>query len=196
MPGQHFPLLPLLFSAWFHALVLSFPVSSSPWSNVLGNDGPAPLDVRFRQPSQEVQTARMETAEPQDFAAQLPDAAPGDSLPPVMPEPAPLAILVPDRYLSPSEVDQKAAPLELAPLIYPEEAYLRRIGGKVMLRLFISETGSIDGIDILVADPPLMFDQAAVDAVMGSRFRAARLLSRPVKSVKTIWIQFDPLNDR
>jgi len=128
-------------------------------------------------------------------SAVLPEAADRDSFQPLMPEPAPLAILVPDRYLSPSEVDQKAAPLELAPLIYPEEAYLRRIGGKVMLRLFISETGSIDGIDILVADPPLMFDQAAVDAVMGSRFKAARLLSRPVKSIKTIWIQFDPLSD-
>lgn len=139
---------------------------------------------------------QMETAEPDDSAAQLPDPEHSDSLPPVMPEPAPLAILVPDRYLLPSEVDQKAAPLELATLIYPEEAYLRRIGGKVMLRLFIGETGSIDGIDILAADPPLMFDQAAIDAVMGSRFQAARLLSRPVKSTKTIWIQFDPLVDR
>lgn len=113
-----------------------------------------------------------------------------------MPHQPSIALVIPDHYFSSAEVDQKAEPIEVAPLIYPEDAYLRRIPGKVTLRLYLNETGAIDGVDILAADPPGMFDQAAVDAVLATRFRPALLLARPVKNVKTIEIRFDPLRDR
>lgn len=113
-----------------------------------------------------------------------------------MPNQPPIAFVLPDRYFSSSEVDRKAEALEVAPLIYPEEAYLRRLHGKLTLRLYINETGAIDSIDILASDPPGMFDQAALDAVLATRFRPALLLGRPVKNIKTIEIELDPLVDR
>lgn len=113
-----------------------------------------------------------------------------------MPPQPPLALVVPNRYFLSAEVDQKAEPIAVAPLIYPEDAYLRRISGSVTLRVYLNETGAIDGVDILAADPPGMFDQAALDAVLATRFRPALLLARPVKNVKTIEIRFDPLIDR
>lgn len=122
-------------------------------------------------------------------------AAPGTSSP-LMPDPPPIALHVPDRYFSSSEVDQKAEPIEVAPLIYPEDAYLRRLPGNVTLRLYINEAGSVDSIDILAADPSGIFEQAAVDAVLATRFRPAQLLTRPVKNVKIVEVRFDPLHDR
>lgn len=114
----------------------------------------------------------------------------------VMPKQPPVALVVPDRYFSSAEVDQKAEPIAVAPLIYPEEAYLRRIHGRVTLRVFLDETGAIDGIDVLAADPAGIFEQAAIDAVLATRFSPALLFARPVKNVKTVEIKFDPLNDR
>ncbi|HKX58494.1 MAG TPA: hypothetical protein VJN00_03915, partial [Steroidobacteraceae bacterium] len=52
--------------------------------------------------------------------------------------PAPLARASPKRYLTTSEVDERAVPLEMAPLLYPKTAYINRIRGMVRVRVYIS----------------------------------------------------------
>lgn len=98
----------------------------------------------------------------------------------------------PKRYLSSSEVDERATPLEMAALVYPERAYLNRIAGTVRLRIYISAEGRIDKADVVAATPAGHFEQAAIDAVQRSRFQPARKDGRPVPSQKLIEVEFDP----
>lgn len=128
---------------------------------------------------------------------------------PMVPEPLPasppaaqeqflpqVGIPGPTHYFKSAEVDKRAEPLEVAPLVYPEGAFLRRIEGRVLLRVFVNELGGIDAIDVVEAEPAGLFEQAAVDAVLNTRFAPAELFGRPVKNVKTLEIRFDPTSDR
>lgn len=196
MVRSRWPLWPLLSSCGFHALLLMLPVALVPLANSLGTSASGRLDVRLIQESSGQQPLWTDAPLPGAAAELPPDAAPQREAPAPMPPQPPLALVVPNRYFLSAEVDQKAEPIAVAPLIYPEDAYLRRIPGSVTLRVYLNETGAIDGVDILAADPPGMFDQAALDAVLATRFRPALLLARPVKNVKTIEIRFDPLIDR
>lgn len=98
----------------------------------------------------------------------------------------------PKRYLSSGEVDERATPIEMAALVYPEKAYLNRIAGTVRLRIYVSAEGRIDKADVVAATPAGHFEQAAIDAVQRTRFRPARKAGRPVPSQKLIEVEFDP----
>jgi protein TonB len=117
-----------------------------------------------------------------------PDATP----PAPSPAPAKRARPAAPKYLGSSEVDERATPIEMAPLVYPERAYLNRIPGKVRLRIYISEDGRIDKVDVVAAAPAGHFEQAAIDAVQRTRFHPARKAGWPVPSQKLIEVEFDP----
>lgn len=102
----------------------------------------------------------------------------------------------PMHYFKSSEVDRRAEPVDVAPLIYPEAAYLRHIPGSVTLRVYINELGGVDAVDVVEAEPAGIFEPAAIDAVLKTRFLPAALFGRPVKNVKTLVIRFDPDFDR
>lgn len=99
---------------------------------------------------------------------------------------------LPQHYFVASELDKKAEPIEIPLLVYPDVALLQRIKGKVILRIYINHAGMIDDADILAAEPPNIFERAALDAVLPMRFRPALRSGRPVKSVKVIEVRFDP----
>ena len=108
---------------------------------------------------------------------------------------APLIVVgVPDlaRYYLPREVDQPPAPLLHAPMLYPEDALKRRIGGVVVMHVYIGADGTIDQTEVVRAEPPGVFEQAVRDALLASRFRPALLGRTPVNSRITIEVPFDP----
>lgn len=105
-------------------------------------------------------------------------------IPTVMPDSA--------RYYKSSEVDKGAEPIETAPLVFPEQAYRNRTKGTVRLRIFIDRQGNIDQVDMVAVEPPGIFEQSAIDAVLGSHFTPAQKQGVTVKSVKEIEITFDP----
>lgn len=121
------------------------------------------------------------------LAGQL-DAAP----PAARPALAQSARRVPPKYLGASEVDERAAPLEMPALVYPETAYINRLPGKVRLRAYISADGRVDKTEVVAATPSGHFEQAAIDAVQRTRFSPARKGGRPVPSQKLIEVEFDP----
>ena len=96
------------------------------------------------------------------------------------------------RYLGSSEVDERAVPLEMAALLYPERAYVNRIRGSVRLRIFISADGRVDKAEVVEAYPKGHFEEAAIDAVQRTSFTAARKNGRAVPSQKLIEVEFDP----
>ena len=95
------------------------------------------------------------------------------------------------RYYLPREVDHPAAPLEHAHLVYPEDALKRRIGGVVVMHLYIGSDGRLDRTEVVRAEPPGVFEDAVRDAAAASRFRAAMLGQRAVSSRVTIEVPFD-----
>lgn len=96
------------------------------------------------------------------------------------------------HYFLPDEVDVRATPVKLEPLIYPEEAFLRKIGGRVRMRVFINESGEIDSVDVVAADPPNVFEDAALTAILATHFAPAIKEGKRVKSQKLIEVNFDP----
>jgi protein TonB len=105
------------------------------------------------------------------------------------------ASTLPERYLSPREVDVPARPLGTVPLIYPENPLIWKLHGVVRLRVFISEQGTVDGAEVVLAQPPGEFEEAALDAIRRMTYKPAVKNGRPVKSQKLIEVNFDP-NER
>ncbi len=97
-----------------------------------------------------------------------------------------------DSYFRSSEVDVPSYPTYLEPLIYPEQAFQQHVSGRVRLRIYIDELGDIDSVSIVESEPLGIFDDAALQAVLASRFRPAVAAGRFVKSQKLIEIDFDP----
>lgn len=83
-------------------------------------------------------------------------------------------------------------PLELAPLLYPERAFLNRIGGTVQVRVFLSRAGTVERAEVVSASPAGHFEDAALEAVRRSRFSAGRKDGQAVPSQKVIEVNFDP----
>ena len=127
---------------------------------------------------------------PATLRVQLQTPAPAP--PPAQSDPAPLARASPKRYLGSSEVDERAVPLEMAPLLYPKTAYINRIRGMVRVRVYISAAGRVDKAEVVDAAPKGHFEEAAIDAVQRTTFTAARKAGRAVPSQKLVEVEFDP----
>lgn len=174
-------LLAVVCSCCLHLMVIALPPQSK------SATPPQVIEVRLKasQSDSAIQEATSSSEERDDLPSSTDPALP--------PLPAlPLA----NRYYLAAEVSEKAEPIEIPPLIYPEDAYLRRIEGIVVLRVFINASGGIDSVDILSAQPPDVFERSALDAVLSTQFHPARLFGRPVNSQKTLEIRFDPFADR
>lgn len=97
-----------------------------------------------------------------------------------------------EQYFRKGQLDLAAVVVERPALIYPEHAYITRMAGTIRARIFISETGVVDLVRIEYADPPGIFEFAAVAALRGTRYRPALIAGQPVKSQKLIEVKFDP----
>lgn len=178
--------LALVLSAGLHLiLMLTLDVSPGGWRHGLqpaltvllkdvppdapGESGPGPS--RSAEPGREGRTAAR--------------AQPGSSLP------------LTDRYFRRHEVDVAAVPIERGPLVFPENAYVWRLAGLVVARVYISEKGSIDSIEIVDVEPRKgIFEQAAIEALRQVRYQPALIGGEPVKSQKLIEVKFDPYEDQ
>ena len=110
----------------------------------------------------------------------------------------PLLHGVPDRYFTSRELDVRAAPLFMVPLVYPPVAYQQRIRGKVLVKVLISHLGEVDDATVVDAEPAGIFEEAALNAVRPLKFSPAIRAGRAVKSLKMLEVKFEPYrwNDR
>ena len=103
--------------------------------------------------------------------------------------------LVP-RYYRSREVDAQAVPVSSGPLVYPELAYLSKLHGAVRARVFISEEGVVDSVQVIDAKPRRgIFEEAALEALRQVRYKPAELGGVRVKSQKLIEVKFNPYED-
>lgn len=106
----------------------------------------------------------------------------------------PVAGLIPEpeHYFRGSEVDQRADPLNLPDIRYPEQALQARMEGRVTLRLLIDRDGVLRDVSVVSAEPRGVFEEVALQAARSIRFRPAMRGGRPVASVKLIEVPFFP----
>jgi TonB family protein len=101
-----------------------------------------------------------------------------------------------ERYYRNSEVDVQAVPISRGPLIFPELAYVSRLAGTVKARIYISEKGEIDSVEIVEVAPRRgIFEDAALEALRQVRYQPAQLAGQPVKSQKLIEVTFNPYEE-
>jgi periplasmic protein TonB len=120
------------------------------------------------------------------------DLAGGPATDPAQPGVAAAPLPAAPEYALGIRLDPGPRPLADIEPDYPDEAHLRE--GTVVLRLLISDTGHVDDVAVVRAQPRGVFEQAAIDAFAKARFAPGMAAGTPVKSQITVEVQFVPIN--
>lgn len=100
------------------------------------------------------------------------------------------------RYFVNAEVDIPAEPISRPSIIYPEQALLSKLAGKVRVRILIDLAGYVKSIEILDSQPPYPpFEDIAVNAIKETRFSPAKRFGQAVNSQKDVEVIFNPYQD-
>jgi TonB family protein len=108
----------------------------------------------------------------------LPAAAADDAAPKPEPAPAPAkpaSTVKEGDLVSLSEVDSSPVPTQKVQPTYPPIAKMKKITGKVTLKVLVNEKGRPDQVEVVTISPPsnVGFDKAAIDAVRQWSFQPA-----------------------
>jgi TonB family protein len=74
---------------------------------------------------------------------------------------------------------------------YPDTALARGLSGKVVLRLYINEKGTVDRVETLSAKPAGYFEASAERAFQTARFAPGRKGKHAVKTQMVIEVSFE-----
>jgi protein TonB len=86
-----------------------------------------------------------------------------------------------ELVMSEGSVDTPPRALERVQPEYPARARAEGVEGVVTVSLLIAANGSVERAKVVAAEPPGVFDQAALDAVRAWRFEPASYGHQPVK---------------
>ncbi|MHB1053448.1 MAG: energy transducer TonB [Thiobacillus sp.] len=151
----------------------------------------APSALAEAQPVPQIAPQPAST-QPEVTAPPTSTPTPTESVPTTSPAPA-VAITssVDLTYYSARDVDVLPRALHEVQPNYPAEPDRQRISGKVRLLLKIEADGRVSDIEVVSADPPGMFDEAAVKAFRSARFVPAEKNGRSVRARTLIQVEFD-----
>lgn len=102
---------------------------------------------------------------------------------------APLPL--PETYYRTGDLDVRPQIKVRVMPVYPEIAALKNLGGRVIIRVFISETGSVDKVEVVQANPPGIFDDSAITAFRAAEFTPGMKGHKAVKSLMTLEVSYD-----
>jgi protein TonB len=74
--------------------------------------------------------------------------------------------------------------------VYPETAVLQNLRGRVVIRVYINETGTVDDVEVVNANPPGIFDDSAITAFRAARFTPGMKGHKAVKSLMTLEVSY------
>jgi len=106
-------------------------------------------------------------------------------------EPAKVSPPAPPRYYLTSELDVRPGITMNIQPEYPAEAARRSLSGKVVIRIYINEKGTVDRVETLRARPEGVFERSAERAFRAARFTPGMKDKHPVKTQMTIEVSFD-----
>lgn len=180
----------LLFSAWFHVLLLwgLGSVTSATGTAPSAPPAAAALQVRLQHPS-DVRTGVEDVIPPTvDRKVQHADAAGNAGSGPT--GPALEAMTAIDPYYRASELDVRPQIKVHVMPQYPEHAEMLNAQGKVVLALYISRTGDVDRVEVIRAEPRGMFEESATGAFLAARFTAGLKNGQAVKSLLMLEVTY------
>jgi protein TonB len=90
-----------------------------------------------------------------------------------------------------SEVDEPPKPIKTMLPKYPFEAKQKGISGKVTLRFVVDSNGVPREPQVVSADPPGVFEEAALEVVVKYKFRPAKKAGKAVDCIVKLPISFD-----
>jgi periplasmic protein TonB len=96
-----------------------------------------------------------------------------------------------DGTYSLAEVDQHPRLVSRVEPRYPESARKLSLGGKILARFLVDETGAVHSPSVASATPPGVFEESVIEAVSHWRFEPAKLRGRPVKVWATAPVRFE-----
>jgi protein TonB len=116
------------------------------------------------------------------------------TIPPVASQPPTASAALPAApdYLLGARLDPGPRPIGDIEPEYPDSAHLQE--GTVVLRLLISEAGTVDNVGIVRAEPKGLFEEAAIEAFGKAKFHPGMALGTPVKSQMMVEVHFLPIN--
>jgi len=97
-------------------------------------------------------------------------------------------------YIGPvatQQLDKDFMPLSRQPPQYPYKAARRGIEGWVRVRFQVTETGTVEDVQVLDADPPGVFEQAATKAVYRWRFKPRIVNGKATAGVAEQVVEFE-----
>jgi protein TonB len=101
------------------------------------------------------------------------------------------SLLPGQRYYRTRELDVRPGIMTHVNPVYPDAAARRFLAGKVVIRLFIDEAGTVERIVTVKAEPPGYFEQSAERAFRAARFTPGMKNGRPVKVQMLLEVSFD-----
>jgi TonB family protein len=143
---------------------------------------------------EEARAAGADAASIATIEADLASAQPAPP-PPAPPAPQPSAG---STSVSTSAAADAGAPIQLKKIrdvgpVYPRSAFNHQLRGRVQVAYTVRTDGTTDDITILSADPPGVFEQAAIEAVRQWRYRPPQQPGgKPVPAKVIANIQFSP----
>ncbi len=100
--------------------------------------------------------------------------------------------ILPDtEYYPARRLDVLPRPVQEVPLRYPDSAAFSDVSGTVTLLLLIDETGIVTDAQVLSADPPGYFEEAAAESFRGTLFVPGQREGRAVRSRLAVEVNFD-----
>jgi protein TonB len=112
--------------------------------------------------------------------------------PPASDPPRSVPGLVDPVYYSARELDDYPAPAHPLRFGYPAHMTNAGVAGKVVLDVKLDETGVVDQVAVVAAEPPGHFEEHARATLASARFTPGRRDGRAVRSRVTVRVNYDP----
>jgi protein TonB len=94
-------------------------------------------------------------------------------------------------YYRTRDLDVRPGILTRVEPAYPDTALARGLSGKVVMRLYINEKGTVDRVETLSAAPAGYFEASAEHAFQAARFTPGRKGKQAVKTQMVIEVSFE-----
>jgi len=102
-----------------------------------------------------------------------------------------IALVPPPKYYHAAELDARPQIKTRVMPVFPVAADLQNIAGKVVVSVFISETGNVDDVAVARAEPAGIFEQSTMAAFRAAKFTPGIKDRKPVKSLVVLEVAYD-----
>ncbi len=94
------------------------------------------------------------------------------------------------EHFTPEQVDQRPRVIRPVTPVYPHQATINGIEGRVVLRFIVDENGEVQNPEVARAEPKGVFEEAALAAIVKYKFIPAKIGKKNVRCIAVMPIGF------